>query len=254
MPTYLSKPKSYSKFERSTDPVTFKTYDKSDAFVCWIDLLGVRGKPHADIVKAVKDVLDCATENTSTGAIWSDGTLVGTPNKRIQYSLVGDALILVKHDLPETPAAATLTFLDTVNLISSSLNEKGLLHRGVVTRGEVSCFKKDEATIITGAGVVKAANLESSLKCAGLFYDQHVEKFILGRQKQVDTKEFCVPFSSKMQWDYQKHAPGLAGVCFSQYKGWENWASALASGLPTNDKVVNGLSLTQELKKTFNLP
>ncbi len=66
---------------------------------------------HVQITNAVAVTLNCAAEASSTGGVMNNGVLIGTPDSAIQYALVGDALILVEKDQPQTRAAARLCFL-----------------------------------------------------------------------------------------------------------------------------------------------
>lgn len=106
MPTYNPQQLGYTSFQRSNVPATFDEYDKPSIFICWMDLLGVRSMEHSQITNAVDGALLAASEASSTGAIWSDGVLVGTPDSAIQYCLIGDALVLVEKDMPNVRAAA----------------------------------------------------------------------------------------------------------------------------------------------------
>ena len=253
MPSYLSKHLSYTTFTRSTATAPFDQYDMPDIAICWIDLLGVRSMTHQQITQAVDCALLAAAESSSTGPIVNN-VLVGTPNEATQYCLVGDALVLTERNHPRTPAAATLAFVYRVNILSRLLNERGLLHRGVITTGEVKCLKFEDSCIITGRGVVQAANLEGNLKTAGLFYDNTIIPFIQARQTQVDAQNFCAPFASLPNWNSGINAPNLAGVCFSQFQGWECWKATVNAGTATNNKVINAKSLIAELRRVYPLP
>jgi hypothetical protein len=197
----------------------------------------------------VDQALHCAQEASSTGPLFS-GQLVGTPNSLIQFSLAGDALVLAEADMKPNRIAAKVAFFRTVNHLSLLLNTKGLLHRGVITTGDVKCLVFEGSSIITGKGVVYAAQLESSLKTAGLFYDESWVQFIQSRAAQISKDSFFAPFSSLPNWPSSTHAPGLAGVCFSQFDGWDHWESVVNNGQKTNNKVVNALALIQELRTT----
>ena len=251
MPVYNPRPLGYTQFIRSTAPAPFIQYDKPDIAICWMDLLGVRQMPHAQITAAVDIALNSAAEASSNGGVTGNGILIGTPNSAVQYSLVGDALVLTEKDMPNTRAAAKLAFLYRINILSRLLNERGLLHRGVITTGEVKCLVYEGSSIITGAGVVTAANLEGNLKTAGLFYDETWVRFIQLRQQQVDNQNFVAPFSAIPNWNAGAHAPNLAGVCFTQFEGWDHWKNMVNAGVQTNNKVANAQTLIQELKNTY---
>lgn len=254
MPQYNPRPLGYTRFLRSTTPAPFQQYNKADVGICWIDLLGVRQMNHQQITNAVDVALDCAAQASCTGPIDGNGVLIGTPDSAIQYSLVGDALILIEKDQPQVRAAVMLAFFYRVNILSRLLAERGLLHRGVITMGEVKCFKFEGSSIITGQGVVRAATLEANLKIAGLFYDETWVRFIQWRQNQIDNQNFVAPFSALPNWNATTHAPGLVGVAFSQFEGWDHWKNVVAAGTQTNNKVINANSLIAELKNTYNLP
>jgi hypothetical protein len=252
---YLSKEKGYEKYVRSPHPHNFEPYEKESASVCWIDLLGVRDKSHLEITNAIDTILVTADECSSVGAVFDDKVMAGTPQSSFQYCLVGDALVMAENDLIETPDSATLAFLRTVSYFSGKLNEQGYLHRGVITYGAVKCFVHDKTPIITGKGIVDAVKLESKLKIAGLFYDEKIETFINSNRKhQIEKDSFCVSLASVNNWS-GLYAPHLRGVCFSQYKGWENWNIVIQSASdPKNDKVINTKNLLSELKSTYSLP
>ncbi|MDD0854278.1 hypothetical protein HBN50_14290 [Halobacteriovorax sp. GB3] len=254
MPKYSPKSLGYNNFIRSNSAAPFQSYSMTDCSICWIDLLGVRGLSHSQIVAAVHTALNCASEASCTGPIDQNGNLIGTPNSAIQYSIVGDALILSEKNLPKTRAAAKLAFFYRVNILSRLLNEQGYLHRGVITSGEVDCFIYESSTLITGKGVVKAASLEANLKTAGLFYDETWDEFINWRQKQLDNQNFIVPFSMLSGWNHSTHASGLSGVTFSQYDGWVHWDQNIQNGNQSINKVINAQSLINDLRSTFGLP
>lgn len=181
--------------------------------------------------------------------------MVGTPQSAVQYVLVGDALLLVDKEQPETPAAATLAFIYRVSLVSRILNELGFVHRGVITRGAIYCDRIDDSSIITGAGVVRAAGLESALKSAGLFYDDTLTPLINQpqRARQIQQHSWYEPFAG-LQWNATQHAPGLVGTIFSQYHGWEMWKQTVASGNQNFSNIINASALIQELITARGLP
>jgi len=254
MQTYNPKSLGYTNYTRSNQPSPFKEYDKSDSSICWIDMLGMRGLNHTQILTAVYTALISASEASCVGSIDSNGKLFGTPNSAIQFSLVGDALVLTEKDLPEARAAAKLAFFYRVNILSRLLHERGYVHRGVITTGGIKCFEFEGSTIITGEGVVKAVKLESKLKTAGLFYDDTWTYFILERQQQIDNQNFVVPFNQIPNWNQNVSAASLAGVCFSQFEGWKYWKDAITNGDHTIDKISNAQLLIDTLKNQFNLP
>lgn len=254
MPVYNPRPLPYQQYIRSVTPGTFDVFDNPDFSVCWIDLLGVRSMPHTQIVSTVSTALDLATQATSTGPVDQNGNLIGTPNNAGQFAIIGDALVLTEKDQPTVRAAAKLSFFYRVNILSRLLNERGLIHRGVITTGEVKCFQHEGSSIITGAGVVRAAELEKKLQTAGLFYDETWTQFITCRQSQIDSQNFVVPFAQIPNWNSNQFAPNLHGVTFSQFEGWPHWGQCVASGLQTNNKVMNATSLIRELKNAYNLP
>ncbi len=122
----------YDRYERSTAPAPFDVYALGDGMIAWIDILGVRSASHQQIVDAVKTVLALAAECSATGPIVG-GVMIGTPHSAMQFSLVGDALILVEKNQPNTPAAAKLALIWRVCELSAKMFEMGLLHRGAVT-------------------------------------------------------------------------------------------------------------------------
>ena len=252
-PQYTPKQLPYISFLRSTDPTSFAEYEKDDVTICWIDLLGVSGMNHASIVQAVTTCLESASESSSNGGIWDDGVLVGTTNAAMQFSLVGDALLLVEKHMPKTPAAATLALIYRVNILARLLNERGLLFRGVITKGTVKCFTFEGSTLITGEAVVRASSLEKNLKASGLYYDEKIAQFISSRAPQVFKDSFCVNFSQVPNWPNATHAPGLYGVCFSQFDGWKHWNENLNRADGTNNKVINAKSLLIEIKSTIGI-
>lgn len=214
---------------------------------------------HQTIKSVVKNALEIAAECSSVGPIISLGghpqcdVLVGTPQSAAQYTLVGDALLMVEKDMPETPAAATLGFIDRVCLASRVLNELGYPHKGVITRGSVYCDRIDDTSVITGTGVVQAYQLESKLNTAGLFYDSTLDPFILQRSNQVRRYNWYEPFTG-LTWNHGSMAPNLSGVIFSQYSGWELWNSAISNGNSQFPKIANALTLIQDLRNQRNLP
>ncbi len=258
---YKSINLDYDHFFRSATSPSFDRFNRTEAFIAWIDLLGVRQMNHQQIITAVKQVLEAAAECSSTGPITNLGgpppakVLVGTPQSAVQYVLVGDALLLVDKEQPETPAAATLAFIYRASLVSRILNEHGYVHRGVITRGAIFCDRIDDSSIITGAGVVKAAGLESSLKSAGLFYDDTLSPFINQpiRANQIQQHSWYEPLTG-LQWNAAQHAPGLVGTIFSQYHGWEMWKRAVTNGVQTASNIINANLLIQELISNRGLP
>lgn len=254
MPIHNPRQLGYSNYVRSITPGNFDTYDKPDISVCWMDLLGVRGMSHAQIVSVVTKALDLAAEATCTGPIHANGNLIGTPNNAAQFAIVGDALVLTEKDNSQVRQAMKLAFFYRVNILSRLLNEANLIHRGVVSTGDVKCFVHEGSSIITGAGVVKAAELEKNLKTAGLFYDDTWSQFIQGRQSQIDQHSYTVPLSQIQHWNAQLYAPNLAGVTFSQYHGWDHWKNIISSGDQTNNKVQNAGILIDALKNQFGMP
>lgn len=249
---YAPQKLGYKKFVRSTEASDFQEFDKPSVAIAWIDLLGVRQFNHTQIINAVETALYSATEGTSIGPIFEDGTLVGKPLS--QFCLVGDALLIAERDQPETQAAAKLAFYYRVNLLSRLLNERGLIHRGVLTSGPVKCFKFEGSSLITGEGVLIAAKLEKTLKVAGLFYDDSVVNFLGSRAPQMNRQSLYVPFSTLPGFDSAQFAPGLAGACFSQFEGWEHWKQIVSGGDQTNDKVINAASLIGQIQTVHGLP
>lgn len=259
MPVYNPQQLGYHLYTRSHEASRFETFERHDSFLCWIDLLGVQNMTHNQITTAIRRVLFSASESSATGGIISVNNnsynlLSGTPNSAMQFSLIGDALVLVEKDQPETPAAATLGFFDRINLLSRFLFEEGYLHRGVVTRGSVKCEKFEDSSVITGRGLVDAVQKEKTLKAAGLFHDETVHNFILARQNQIDRKNFVVPFSQIPNWPSATHAPNLFGVSFSQYDGWTYWNNAVTRGQQNIPHVQNTIALLRNLKTVYNLP
>jgi hypothetical protein len=151
-------------------------------------------------------------------------------------------------------AAATLGLVYRASLLSRLLNDEGYPHKGVITRGPVHCEKFDDTSVITGKGVVNAFQLEKTLKSAGLFYDEHVAEFIQQRLPKINQHSYYASLSSVPNWTARQHAPGLTGVIFSQYFGWESWKRAMSQGVQTEPKIVNALSLIGELKTVHGLP
>lgn len=122
---------------------------------------------------------------------------------------------------PVVQAAAKLSFFYRVNILSRLLNERGLIHRGVITSGPIRCFKFEGSSLITGLGVLKAAELEKNLKIAGLFYDDSFVKFMGARGAQMNRQSVYIPFSTVPNFDFMKYAPKLYGTSFTQFEGWE---------------------------------
>ena len=116
----------YDKFQRSTEASVFKDYSYEDATIAWIDILNVSTKSHNEITKIMRKVLDIAAEATSTGPISTDGMYYGTPNSAVQYSIVGDTVVMVEKHLPTQRAAAKLALLYRASLLSKKLNENNL--------------------------------------------------------------------------------------------------------------------------------
>lgn len=259
MPTYLDKKLDYGLFVRDHNQIRFEDISKPDAFVCWIDLLGFKNFSHADIVKIIKRVLLATSESSAVGPIRNVGNpgfplLIGTPQTAIQYSIIGDAIVLTEKEQVGTQSAATLGLIYRANLLSTFLFEEDILHRGVITRGPVHCEKFDDIAIITGKAIVNAYNLEKALKVSGLFYDINTFNFITSRQSQIDTHSFCEPFSSLPSWAAAQHAPDLAGISFSQYGGWQSWVKAMNSAIQSYETIQNALDLISILKNKYNLP
>jgi hypothetical protein len=259
LPTFNPKQLGYGLFTRSHETPRFESFSRQDSFVCWIDILGVQGMNHQQIVSTIKRALLAASESSATGAIRTVGAsnypiLIGTPQAAVQYSIVGDALVLAEKEQPDTQGAATLGLIYRANLLSRFLFEEGFIHRGVITRGPVHCEKVDDANVITGKGVVDAFNLEKSLKVAGLFFDQNTLDFInSGRQRQIDQHSFCAPFSQLPNWNTHV-SPGLAGVSFSQYDGWTHWTTAVANGNAAFSSIQNATNLIGVLRTVYGLP
>jgi hypothetical protein len=135
------------------------------------------------------------------------------------------------------------------------LNEKGLIFRGVLTRGAAKCFKHEGSTVITGHGVVKAATLEKGLKTSGLFYDEQMSQFMnSARNKQVEQHSYWIDFTKIPHWDSAKCASGLSGVCFSQYDGWKHWKEIISKSDKSIDKVLNAETLIHEISQVCGLP
>lgn len=256
---YQAKPLHYKRFFRSATAPSFESFDKNDTILAWIDILGVQRMNHQTIKSVVKDALEVAAECSSVGPIVSLGgppncdVLIGTPQSVAQYTLVGDALLLVEKDSPETQAAATLGFIDRVCLASRILNELGYPHKGIITRGSVYCDRIDDTSLITGSGVVKAYHLESNLNAAGLFYDESLEPFLSQRSNQIRRNNWYEPFAG-LNWNFGANAPNLSGVIFSQFSGWELWKSAIANGNHQFPKISNSAALIQDLQSMRNLP
>lgn len=222
----------YGRYERSTSPAPFDDYTLENGMVAWIDILGVRSASHQEIVSAVKKVLELAAEFSATGPIFDDGVFVGTPQSAMQFSLVGDALILVEKNLPATPAASKLALIWRVCRLSMRLFENGLLHRGVVTFGPIDCFKNEGVHVITGKGVVRAAALESTIKCSGLFFDEKCIPILEERQQQL-TRQAKVVFKNSLPrlfWFFT--ARHLSGVLVGSNGGLKIWADALEIARP----------------------
>ncbi|MBL7670767.1 MAG: hypothetical protein JNM39_09790 [Bdellovibrionaceae bacterium] len=243
----------YKKFVRSTAPNEFQEFDKPNVAIGWIDLLGVRDFNHDQIVNAVEVALQSGVEGSCTGPVDQNGILYGKPNTATQFCLVGDALLVVEKDQPKTQAAAKLAFYYRMNLLSRFLNERGLIHRGVLTSGPIKCFAFEGTSLITGGGVLKAAMLEKTLKVAGLFYDESVVSFLGSRAPQMTRQSVYVPFSTLTNFNSTALAPGLAGACFSQFEGWEYWKQIIAGGDQTSDKVINASNVIRQIQTVHSL-
>lgn len=222
---------SYTQFQRSNDPAPFDDYKLDDGMIAWIDILGVRSATHSQIISAVRTALDLAAECSATGPI-INGTLIGTPQSALQFSLVGDALVLVEKHLPNTPAASKLALVWRICELSSKLFQNDLVHRGAVTFGPVECFKSEGVHVITGKGVVRAVALESSIKCTGLFFDEKCVPILEQRQRQL-SRQAKVIFKKQLPkcfWFFS--APNLAGVLLASQEGNESWMRALNQAKP----------------------
>ena len=68
---YQQIPLHYRRFFRSAASPKFEAFDRPQAFVVWIDILGVQRMQHADIVWAVREASEIAAECTSVGGIQS---------------------------------------------------------------------------------------------------------------------------------------------------------------------------------------
>lgn len=260
MPTYAAKTLSYTTFQRTGNSNRFTPFQRTNAFVAWIDLVGVRRMNHQQIVTAVRNALDAAAESSANGMLYpqpaGNGIMLGTPQSAIQYSLVGDALVVVDKDQPDTPAAAAMAFLYRISVLSMLLHRFGYLHKGAVTTGDVSCDSIDDIIVITGAGVVKAYGLESGIKTVGLFYDQDVGNLINapGRSRQIERHSYWQPLNSMPNWNAGTNASGMEGVLISQYGGWDQWKNAVGNGNPAFPSVANAATLIGELKTVHGLP
>lgn len=223
---------NYDRYERSTEPAPFDDYSLEDGMIAWIDLLGVRSATHNEIVAAVKKVLELAAEFSSTGAIWEDGTMVGTPQSALQFSLVGDALILVEKNMPDTPAAPKLSLIWRICGLSEKLFENGLIHRGAVTFGQVDCFKVDGAHVITGKGVVRAVALESTIKGTGLFFDEKCIPIFQVRKAQLVRKALVIYKEDLPKFFWFFMARQLSGVLVAPNSGLNSWEAAMKIAKP----------------------
>lgn len=242
---------NYERYERSTAPAPFDDYTLDNGMIAWIDILGVRSANHQQIVDAVRKVLALAAEYSATGPIFEDGVFAGTPQSALQFSLVGDALILVEKNQPETPAASKLALIWRVCDLSTKLFESGLLHRGAITFGPVECFKEDGVHVITGKGVVRAATLESSIKCSGLFFDEKCIPILEERQKQL-TRQATVVFKKdlpKCFWFFT--AKYLSGVLVATRGGLEAWEESLQKATP-HKYVSKSKKMTGYLRSILN--
>jgi hypothetical protein len=217
---------SYNQYQRSAADARFEDYTLEDGMIAWIDLLGVRSASHQEIVQAVRQVLLVAAEFSATGPIVG-GTMHGTPQSALQYALVGDALILVEKNQPNTPAASKLALIWRVSELSARLFDLGYVHRGAITFGPVECFKDDGVNVITGKGVVRAAGLEASIKCTGLFFDEKCLPILETRQKQLakQAKVFFKKEFSKCFWFFSARC--MSGVLVASDGGLDSWMSAL---------------------------
>lgn len=236
----------YKSFQRSTQASQFTDYSYDDATVAWIDILNVRSKPHSEITSIMRRVLDLAAEATSTGPIFDDGVYVGTPNSAVQYAIVGDTVIMVEKYQPETRAAAKLALIYRASLFSKMLFTNDLLHRGVIVDGPVDCFQKDHNTIITGAGIITAYNIESKINCSGVFINDSCA--ILknpGRLAQINRRDSVVPFPIK-GFDNNSIAPNTSFVLFEATEGKKIWSQALQKASP-HEKVSNSQMLVSGL-------
>lgn len=221
----------YDSYERSTAAAPFDSYSLNDGMIAWIDLLGVRSATHQQIVTAVKKLLELAAECSANGPIVG-GVMVGTPQSVLQFSLVGDALILVEKNQPSTPAASKLALIWRVCELSSKLFENGLVHRGAVTFGSVDCFTVDGANVITGKGVVRAVGLESSIKCTGLFFDEKCIPILQQRQGQLSRQATVVLKKDLPKCFWLFTARHLSGVLVAARGGLDTWAAAINSARP----------------------
>lgn len=237
----------YKSFQRSTETSQFLDYTYDDATIAWIDILNVRKKPHSEVTAIMRKVLDLAAEATSTGPIFEDGVYVGTPNSAVQYALVGDTVIMVEKYQPETRAAAKLAVLYRASLFSKMLFANDLLHRGVIVDGPVDCIQKDHNTIITGAGVITAYNIESNINCSGLFvHDSCVLLKDPARLKQINKRDRLVPFPIS-GFDNKSIAPNTSFVIFEVTEGKQVWSRALKNASP-HEKVTHSQMLVDGIK------
>jgi hypothetical protein len=166
------------KYIRSAAADRFQSFESDDAMVVWLDLLGTKDLSHKGIVERVDLVMGAAGKKSSVGRLYEDGTIVGTPQWTFQYSLVGDALVMVQKDGAEVNNAHRLSLLRGAAEISSILFSHGVPHRAAVFIGSVKCSINDRAAIITGRAIVDAYILESNLKTLGIFLDISCLPFI----------------------------------------------------------------------------
>ena len=223
----------YDSYQRSTAVAPFDDYSLDNGMIAWIDILGVRSATHQQIVTAVKKVLDLAAEFSATGPI-VNGVMYGTPQSALQYALVGDALVLVEKNQPDTPAASKLALVWRICELSARLFDEGLIHRGAVTFGAVECFKADGVHVITGSGVVRAVALESSIKCTGLFFDEKCVPILQERQTQLARRnQVEIVFKRNLPsclWFFA--ARYMSGIVFAGNGGYQSWNQALIQARP----------------------
>lgn len=237
---------SYEKFERSVEKSEFQDYSLSDGTIAWIDILGVRSLPHEEISKTMRKVLDIAAEATSTGGIWNDGVLVGTPNKAAQYAIVGDTIVMVEQNQPATRPVAKLALFYRAGILSKKLFDNGLLHRGVIVEGPVDCFQKDHNPVITGAGAIEAYSLEKKLNCTGMFIHKSCLPFFDERGPQLNKQNTYISVEKLKSIDTTKITPNVGAVMYNLSDGFHSWQSALKNA-PAHEKVDNSRALLDSI-------
>jgi len=160
---------THDKFERSSEKDKFEDFESDEAMVVWLDLLGTVGLSRAGLKARIDDLVAKIKEISATGPIFDDGTFVGTPNSALQYSVVGDAVLLAQKNRPQTDRAAQHGLLLRTLALSKYLFDTGVPHRGVVAIGHVYCLGDENAKIISGQAVIDAIKSERLIQSIGLF-------------------------------------------------------------------------------------